>query len=207
MLFEIYFPCLTSSRCLCPLLGAAVGSVAFHNAWDHIATPWMAHATIKLFKLKWSAVGRLLSQGRLAICTLWNWSLTKYMVKEEQQSSGLECTEASEGVQPAYEGLRSKCRVLLLAAQAGTVTCKWSQSRHFVGIVLVFWGFFLVLFLLLLFAWRVFWFVGFFLLVCGFCGGFFVGLVGLFCLFVFYFGWTDLLEFTCGCVFLLLWRK
>lgn len=183
MLFEIYFPCLTSSRCLCPLLGAAVGSVAFHNAWDHIATPWMAHATIKLFKLKWSAVGRLLSQGRLAICTLWNWSLTKYMVKEEQQSSGLECTEASEGVQPAYEGLRSKCRVLLLAAQAGTVTCKWSQSRHFVGIVLVFWGVFLVLFLLLLFAWRVFWFVGFFLLVCGFCGGFFVGLVSLFCLF------------------------
>lgn len=190
MLFEIYFPCLTSSRCLCPLLGAAVGSVAFHNAWDHIATPWMAHATIKLFKLKWSAVGRLLSQGRLAICTLWNWSLTKYMVKEEQQSSGLECTEASEGVQPAYEGLRSKCRVLLLAAQAGTVTCKWSQSRHFVGIVLVFWGVFLVLFLLLLFAWRVFWFVGFFFACLWVLWGFFCWF-GRFVLFVCFLFWLN----------------
>lgn len=65
MLFEICFPCLTSSTYLCPCLGAAVGSVAFHNAWDHRVSPWVAQATIKLFKLEWSAVGRLLSQGRL----------------------------------------------------------------------------------------------------------------------------------------------
>lgn len=65
MVFEIIFPCLTSSRYLCPRLVTAVGSLAFHNAWDHRATPWMAQATIKLSKLKRSAVGRLLSQGRL----------------------------------------------------------------------------------------------------------------------------------------------
>lgn len=106
MLFEIYFHCLTSSRYLYPCLGASVGSVAFHNGWDHRVTPWMALATIKIFKLTWSAVGRLLSQGRLAICTLWNWSLTKYMMEEEQQSSGLECMEASTCIWgPAFQML------------------------------------------------------------------------------------------------------
>lgn len=181
MLFEVYFPCLTSSRYLCPCLGAAVGSVAFHNAWDHRVTPWMAQATIKIFKLEWSAVGRLLSQGRLTFCTLWNWSLTKYMVLEEQQSSGLECMEASTCIWgPAFQML-----CFPTGCTSRTLTCTWCQSRCFVEIILgfsLFW-----------FAWRVFWFVRGFLFVCGFC------------LLVSYFGWTDLLEFTC--VFLLLWRK
>lgn len=152
MLFEIYFPCLTSSRYLCPHLGAAVGFVAFDNAWDYRAAPWMAQATIKLFKLEWSAAGRFLSQGRLTICTLWNWSLTKYLVEEEQQSSGLECMEASTCKWgPVFQML-----CFAAGCTSRTVTYKWSQSRHFVWIVLGF-------------AWRVFWFVGGFLFVCGFC--------------------------------------
>lgn len=52
MVFEIYFPCLTSSGYLCTHLGAAAGSVAFHNASDRRAAPRMARATVKLFKLK-----------------------------------------------------------------------------------------------------------------------------------------------------------
>lgn len=133
MLFQIYSPCLTSSRYLCPCF-ATVDSVAFCNAWDHRAAPWMAQATIKLFKLEWSAVGRLLSQGRLTICTLWNWSSTKYMTEEEQQSDGLECMEASTCIWgPAFQTL---CFATGCISRA--VTCKWSQSRHFLRLFSVF---------------------------------------------------------------------
>lgn len=147
-----------------PLSWCFCGRVAFCNAWDHRAAPWMAQATIKLFKLEWSAVGRLLSQGRLTICTLWNWSLTKYMAKEEQQNGGLECMEASTCIWgPVFQ---TQC--FATGCTSRVVTCKWSQSRHFVEIVFIYYLFW--------FAWRVF--------VCW-------GFLGFLCvLFVSYFGWN-----------------
>lgn len=76
--------------------------------------------------------------------------------KRSGRAASLNGTEASEGVQPAYEGLHSKYCVLLPATEVETVTGKRSQSIHF-GFGLFFWG------------WGCFFFVGF-----GFLGVFVV---------------------------------
>lgn len=82
--------------------------------------------------------------------------------KRSGRAASLNGTEASEGVQPAYEGLHSKYCVLLPATEVETVTGKRSQSIHFgFGLVFLGWGCF-------------FFFVGF-----GFLGVFVVVFGGL----------------------------